>query len=594
MKPLHKFMVILLLLVVAVQCLTSMLNNYMCGDEPYHIASGYSKLKTGDYRLLPEDGPLEPVISAFPLLFMNISFPFDHPSWEVKDMDVLMPVFFFEYNQNPYWIIFWSRIPMILLSLLLGYYVFRWAKELYGVKAGIFALFLYSFSPDILAHGQISSSDFGFAVFGTISLYYLWKFIQKPSWQSLLVAGFTLGLAQLTKFSAVFLLPIYFLVIIIVALSTKSRIVLRSKSYAKSEKKASAYNAGPHFLLTKRIENSWLDPRLKLATSLIFSFLIMLLVAYLVILAAYKFEGVGVPLAESISKDIHINREVYDIESLYKSNSLVSFAFEKIPSPLPYYFIRGLGYTILNTRGTAPSLVGEETLITKPYFFIYAFLVKTPIALLMFFLLSLLMMSKLKKDNITKAILILPVLIYHLLLSFSSYQFGYRYLLHLVPLILIFASGITTIKFEARKFTYLLRAAIVLLSIWYLISSILIYPHYLSYFNEFIGSKNAYYHLVDSNLDWGQDLYYLSAYLLEQGISEPYISYYGFPETVNYPIPEIYIPHYKKPGCEQVEGIVAISVTNLMKNQSCYSYLLSEQPINRIGYSILVYNITNR
>ncbi len=588
MKKGYNLVVAALLILVFIQCVTSMANNSLLGDEPYHIASGYSKLKTGDYRLDPENGPLEPVISAIPLLFMNISFPFDHPSWEVKDMNVLMPVFLFEYNPDPYWIIFWSRIPIILLSLLLGYYIFKWANEMYGPKAGLFALLLYSFSPDILAQSQINSSDFGFAVFGTIALYYLWRFLINPDWSSLAIAGFTLGLAQLTKFSAIFLFPIYLLVFASVLLFAKPVRANANRKYRSTDETSF------DFLALVKIRDSRLSPILKKSISLGISLALIFLITYGVILVGYKFEGVGIPLAESISRDIHINRDVYDIEGFYNSNPIYKFAFEKIPSPFPYYFARGLGHSFMHAGGAgAPSLVGEDTLKTEPYFFIYAFLVKTPIPLLIFLILSLFAYQRLKKYEIGSAILIITFVLYHLAFCFTTKQLGYRYMIHTVPLILVFASRVVNMRHTKNIRAILYKTGVILLLLWYLISSLLIYPHYLSYFNELIGPGNAHHYFVDSNIDWGQDLYYLMDYLDEKGIVNPYIKYYGFPETVNYPIPPLYVESYRKPGCERVEGIVAISVTYLMMNQSCYSYLHSEQPIKRIGYSIMVYNLTS-
>ena len=58
-----KILVILLLVLIPLQAIPSMLQKSVHGDELYHITSGYSKLKTYDFRLLPEHGPLTPMIS---------------------------------------------------------------------------------------------------------------------------------------------------------------------------------------------------------------------------------------------------------------------------------------------------------------------------------------------------------------------------------------------------------------------------------------------------------------------------------------------------------------------------------------------------
>ena len=125
---------------------------------------------------------------------------------------------------------------------------------------------------------------------------------------------------------------------------------------------------------------------------------------------------------------------------------------------------------------------------------------------------------------------------------------------------------------------------------WYLISTICIYPHYLSYFNEFVGGPgNAYHYFVESNIDWGQDLFYLRDYLHQNNIENIKLSYWGFPTTLQAPLPDYYDISYQELECGPAEGPIAISVTNLMKHQDCHGWLLEKTPADRVGYSILIY-----
>jgi len=68
---------------------------------------------------------------------------------------------------------------MILIMLILGFYVFKWGRELYGNKAGLIALFLYSLSPTFIAHGRLVTTDVGAAAAFFIATYYLVKWLQK-------------------------------------------------------------------------------------------------------------------------------------------------------------------------------------------------------------------------------------------------------------------------------------------------------------------------------------------------------------------------------------------------------------------------------
>lgn len=569
----HNCLFIILLLLIPVQTLLSMGNNSIYGDELYHITSGYSKLKTFDYRLFPEQGPLVPVISAFPLLFMDISFPFDDASWQIKDMGVLMPKFIFEYNTEPYKIIFSSRIPMILLSMLLAIYVYKWARQLYGRKAGILALFLYTFSPNMLAHAQISSSDFGMVFFCFIALYYFWRYLRQPNWMHLIIAGLTLGLSQLTKFSAIFLFPIYLLSIITMLFFEKP-----SESKNLPFKKSLA-----------RFKN----PKIRQAAFLFVSFLAMLAITYLVIVVAYKGEGMFRPLSDSINEDIHLNKTLYPIQEMADSNQLMKIAMS-VPSPLPYYYVRGLGFSFYYSGKPTATLVEGGHVKSAWYFFLLSFLLKTPLPEMIMLILALIFWNKLAKKPGDEAMLALPFLLFHLAFCFTQKRFGYRYLIVTIPFLLVFISKVSNLRFRSKRTTRIAKCGVILLCIWYLVSSILIYPHYLSYINELGGGPaNGYKHFVDSNIDWGQDLFYLRDYVTENNITNLKLKYYGFPLTVGYPLPAYYGINYEELGCGHTEGIIAISITPLMSNQECYGWLLNETPIKRIGYSIMVYNITS-
>ena len=100
-------------------------------------------------------------------------------------------------------IIFWSSFPIILLSLLLGFVIFTWARELFGAKAGLLALALYAFDPNILGHNHYVTTDLGIAAFSVFAFYFFTKYLKNPSWKMTVLAGIFLGLAQLAKFSAV-------------------------------------------------------------------------------------------------------------------------------------------------------------------------------------------------------------------------------------------------------------------------------------------------------------------------------------------------------------------------------------------------------
>src|SRR3989344_2564098 len=136
----------------------SMSGDNVTMDESSHLPAGYSYVSQRDMRINPEHPPLVKDLAGIPLLFMkNLSFPYDIKAWQTDINGQWDFGFNFLYARgNPVdQMIFWGRIPMILLLILLGFYVFKWTRELYGNHASLLALFLFSFSPTLLAHGRL-------------------------------------------------------------------------------------------------------------------------------------------------------------------------------------------------------------------------------------------------------------------------------------------------------------------------------------------------------------------------------------------------------------------------------------------------------
>src|SRR3989344_1676971 len=191
-------------------------------DELAHLPAGYSYLTQKDMRMNPEAPPLIKDLTAVPLLFIkNIHFPSDIKAWKDDingqwDFGNAFPF----HSDNPAEImIFWGRIPMILILVLLGFYIFKATKEFFGNKAGLLALFLFSFSPTFLAHGRLVTTDVGAAAGALIATYYFIKALgsagSPQAKKSMIKAGIVFGLAELTKFSLILLIPLFFLLALV-------------------------------------------------------------------------------------------------------------------------------------------------------------------------------------------------------------------------------------------------------------------------------------------------------------------------------------------------------------------------------------------
>jgi len=199
-----------LLCIVFLLCVFSIKEDSLTMDEVAHLPSGYSYLIKKDMRLNPEHPPLIKDLAAIPLLFIkNIRFPVDIRDWQEDINGQWGFGYYFLYNaENPAdQMIFWGRIPMILVLLLLGFYLFKWTREFLGNEAGILALILFCFSPTFLAHGRLVTTDIGAATGMFIAIYYFLKALRVPTSKNIILAGISFGWAQLCKFSAIILVP---------------------------------------------------------------------------------------------------------------------------------------------------------------------------------------------------------------------------------------------------------------------------------------------------------------------------------------------------------------------------------------------------
>ncbi|MCM8795545.1 MAG: glycosyltransferase family 39 protein [Candidatus Omnitrophica bacterium] len=458
-------------------------------------------------------------------------------NWYGKDAYAFGREFLYYSGQDADKIIFWGRIPMVILSFLLGLVIFFWAKELFGLKASFFSLFLYSFCPNIIAHSQLVTPDIGVCLFTTLSVYCLWRYLTKPNGLRLIFTGITLGLSLLSKFNSLVLLPIFLILIYIYG------------------------PRGRFFVLT----------------------FIVLLLAFFVIWSGYSFET-GKILEE---KEMHPT-----LSQLIKNPSellqrVIHFIGHRV-FPFPSYF-KGLGWILhANINKHESFFMGKHFRGSSVLGFLIAFIIKTPIPFLIFIFFSIILAIKnrifLHKEQLF--LWLLPMIIF-LINGFFSFSLHLKYILPIYPFLCIFIGQIVNSDFFRL---HLFRLFILGLCLWYLLGTLDIYPHYLAYFNEFVGGpKYGYKYLVDSNLDWGQDLKLLKQYLDRNNISEIKLAYFGTAD------PDYYRINYQRlEPFKPTSGWIAISVTYLQGIHTLnggYDWLKKYEPEVRIGYSIFLYNL---
>ena len=595
LEKLIKTVVIFFLILLAVQSILSMQKKSVTIDEIMYIASGYYHLKTGDFQMNMTNPPLMKIFSALPLLSLKLELPVVEK--DLKEMNLIEQwkysrSFLYDNCVDADIILFLARLPIVMVSMLLGFFVFKWGRELFGYKAGLFALLLYAFSPNILAHSRLATQDIGLTVFMFISTYYWWKYMRDPELKFLLFCSLFFGFSILTKTTAFFLVPIYFLYALI--------IIVKKNEYVKYEK----HIVSKHIKPENRFLRSFLF--------LIFSFLIIGLFGILILNIGYRFQGIFTPMSTSLDHSNFYQKLPVDNILIRKVADIIL----EVPLPVPSPFIE-----VLRSQFGITSVSGGVYFAGKIYtsglwyLMIVTFLIKTPISLLALLALSFFSLLKKRQSLNAEWLIIFFIIILVAVFSYlANINVGLRYILPIYPMIFVLVSRLLCIRFKRQVLFVVL---ISILSIWYVISSLSIHPHYLAYFNEFIGGpKNGYKYLADSNIDWGQDLKGLKRYMEEKNIQKIKLAYFGSADASYYGINYEYLPSVglapKKPGqywwyereakdkkrLEPQTGIIAMSVNILISPgwlrplfYDSYSWIRKYEPVDNVGYSILIYDI---
>lgn len=502
-------------------------------DEPHYIGRGLYLWATEDYDFaasLSLHPPLTFHLASVPLLFMGLE---DLP----RERSIGRLLFEREKPGVPALRVA-ARLPFLLLSCWGAALCFLWAREVAGAAAGIFAVFLYTFSPTVLAYGALAHSDITVTVFFLQTLYALWRWLMKPTPLRLVLVGLSLGLALISKISALLLLGGVAGVFAVVAFR------LRSPRPTLPLPGPDAVGARVGFAAL--------------------SGLVVLVLAIGVIWAGYGFS--------------------------FRISTLDSGPFADIP--LPSYVLSLLFDRMANSQGRNVYFLGEIATGGWWYYFPVAFSVKVPLAIIG--LLSLAVVAPSKRPAPLGWLIAIPVSIYlAIALFWLDIPLGIRYLLPIFPLMFVFvATQLIPLAPGWR------RVATLGLCAWLALASLRTHPDYLSYFNEAAGGPaRGHRILLDSNVDWGQDLGTLAEYLATRGNPPVWLAFFGFEKPLDHGIRS-----FRLKGCRPVHGIVAISANvraGLYKpfgqmgepKPGCYDWLDAYEPVALVGDSIFVYEI---
>lgn len=536
-------------------------------DEQNHVARGAAYLRTGDPRLSVEHPPLVNVLSALPLLMMpEIDLPLDHPSWQRQPPDVFWYLFAEEFlwvanrDLDVQQMLFLARLPVVFLTIALALAGWRFAQDLWGGYTPLIVLMLLLFDPNILAHGRYVTTDIGGTLFLLLATYLLWRMWRQETWRwaAWLAAVLGLGLAFGSKLSNLVFVPVWMLLALL-------------PLYGRGAQRS-------------------LQAGLRRLLQLLSAGLVSILVVWLI----YGFEWGNFLFLDP--RLAFLNR---------------------FSGPMPTFW-SGIERILLLSEGGRPAfLLGEFSSEGFLLYFPVAFAVKTPLMVLVLFLFAALLLLVIAQTRPAAVFLLLPALLYFAASMFSALNIGYRHLLPLLPFIYLLIAGLASpavANWLREHFPALPApgktplAILFLLVVALVFNDIRIHPHYVSTFNSLAGGpENGYRILVDSNIDWGQDLLRLKAWVAENEVEKLKLGWFGTADPDYYgldydPLPgsprQPFYGQWTEPPFDTASpasGTYAISVSSLwelpLAEKNVYPWFRAREPDDRIGYSIFIYKI---
>jgi len=525
-------------------------------DEPSHFLSGRLYWEGRD-NLRPGDmPPLMKIVSGWVPLVMHAPLP--PPSseaWKYRnewDLALGMVEKMTAAEVQRYF--FAARLPMLLFPMGCALLIWYWGRQVFSRWAAVATAAVFCLCPTVLGHSALVKNDLA-ATFGYLLFWYCaWRYWRAPDWRKAAWLGVAVLCGMLSKYSLAILVPLAPLILVGRHLRRPRRAALHCVACA--------------------------------------------VVVYVGVWAAWQFRMQPITAIDR-----------YEWKANPSIPRLVPAAI-RVASviPLPGAFWRG-GVSLISSNDTSSAyLLGRTLSGGHPLYFLIALAVKLPIALQLLFIMAVaaiaaaLLRRRLRPGD---WLWIVPGFLYLALASLSGLQLGVRLVLPALAM-LIFLTGKAFEWALARRSRTVLCAVLV---VWLGSRTVIAYPHYIAYFNQFVGdSWHGLRILSDSNIDWGQDLRALAGWYRTAGIPRLKLSYFGTENVYAYFNDrqiELTTPPWSaemvsgRTRIDLTPGYYAISAT-LISGQifapefrEYYAAFRDLEPIDRAGDSIFIFRVPN-
>lgn len=420
-----------------------------------------------------------------------------------------------------------GRYVTLIVCLLTGLFIYTWSKQLFGEKGGLLSLFLFVFCPNLNGHGILLTTDAYTAMFTVSTTYFYWKFIKRSGWKYFLAFSFSLGLAQIVKYSMVHLYVILTIVSLLV--------LIKRKTIFSGLKR----NLGRLIVL-----------------KVIIIFIINL---------GFLFNHPG----KSLREFKMASQSFTDLQSSFIGSV-------SLPVPEPYIvgldqttYMNELGAGHVNVSYTNYLLGRKRTGTGFWYYYLVVFIFKTPLAVLLLLIAAIffLFVRKKKEGHPSTMLFLLSFIFYFLVvLGFqNNLQLGIRHALMVYPLLYVLGGFVVQTTFYQKR----AKLFSTLLVVYSLATYYFFFPNLISYSNELIlKKKNAYKVMADSNLDFGQGWYAVKKYLAAN--------------------PEVRLISNTP---EEGKFVIGVNYYLDLKGEHDFPWIYDLKPVTQIGHCFLLFEV---
>ncbi|MEU4887749.1 phospholipid carrier-dependent glycosyltransferase [Streptomyces xinghaiensis] len=551
---------------MAVAMVTTAVRQTPTIDEPVYVGTAEVYRREHSLRFNPEHPPLGKLVIAAGTAFADARL---EPGFDGNQTELGRRLLY-ESGNDPGRLMLPARLPVIALTLLSGLVVFAFARDLAGAVGGLAALVLYTFSPDVIAHGSLATLDVPAAGFLLTSVWLLWRARRRPL-LCLPLAGAALGAAVATKMSMLAAVPV---LLPLAALSVVVRYRHRTDGGPGNDGSPAAARHPRIPQLTQAARLLW--PALLAAAGVALAGIAVVWASYLAVDPRLRWTApASVPDAHGLRGQLVA---LLPFPEPFRDGMLIQFAFED--------------------AGWEGFLFGRHYSGSLWYYLPAALLVKTPLGALALWAAGAVALVAVPRLRAAAPYVLVPAAVLLLAAMSGDRDLGVRYAVFLPMLLAVAAAGAVAVASGAGAAAALRTPArwrrapgvtVAALLLFAAVSSLRTFPYYLPYANEaFGGPSNTHRHLHDSNVDWGQDLGRLADRLRERYPGERvWLVYKGSGVPSHYGI-EASDPREVPPS--RVRGLLVVSNSAIAKAEGRLAALVeSSRAVEQVGHSITVF-----